>query len=78
MWFCCGIGSATRRDMIEFQKTDSLNVDWLDMEALWDRIMNFELELESEETIVSCTISPYGKKEYTVDLCVITCVASRR
>lgn len=50
---------------------DSLNVDWTDMEALWERIMNFEMELESEDIVVSCTISPFGKKDYSLDLCAV-------
>jgi hypothetical protein len=60
--------SEERRDLITREQLSMMDVKWDDMEALWNRIFQVELDLPASECIVACTVSPYGPDSYSETL----------
>jgi hypothetical protein len=55
--------------LIERRPMESMSVEWVEMEALWDRLYDDELQSESaDDAFVACTVSPYGPRSYAENL----------
>ena len=62
-------GAVPGTPLITRTQYDSCHVDWAGMEQLWDRLYDTELELESAELPVLCTVDPHGPLAYAENLC---------
>ena len=60
--------SGSRRDMITKHDHSTMDVDWESMEQMWNRVYDTELDLPADESVVSCTVSPYGPDSYAETL----------